>query len=188
MNSQDNSQQDLSLDALLARSPVRAADTFADQTIARLAAYEAGEEARLDDLLSRHTVKTGDAFTEKTLARLAGEPADDKLDELLAAKVVEAGPEFTPQTLERVRREAGPSHRQRWLASVAGLAAAVGIAFVSLVPPSQTADLSRHGQPTVSEATTQEALALANGLSGADGLLDGETVELLALLSDQPGI
>ena len=188
MNSHDNNQHDLKLDALLARQAVRAPDSFADQTLARLAAYEAEEDARLDALLSRHTVKTGDAFTEKTLARLATEPADAKLDELLASPVVEASREFTPQTLERARREAGPTHRQRWLASVAGLAAAAAIAFVTMLPPAQPTGLGNHTPPAVSEATTHEALALANGLSGADGLLDGETMELLALLSDQPGI
>lgn len=187
MNSQDNNQHDLSLDALLSRQAVRTADSFADQTLARLAAYEAEEDARLDALLSRHVTKTGDTFTEKTLARLAAEPADEKLDELLAAQVVEAGPEFTPQTLERARREAGPTHRQRWFASVAGLAAAVAIAFVTLAPPAPTPAVVSKIE-TVSEATTHQALALANGLSGADGLLDGETMELLALLSDQPGI
>ncbi len=194
MNPPDNNADSPLLDALLAGRPLRANASFADRTLARLRAAERDADEHLDTLLSARPVAASARFTEETLARLAATPADQRIDELAAAQPVAAAAAFTDKTLGRVRADSAPTHRQRWIASVAGLAAALVLTFATVVPRQEgPVAATRPALPSadssfVPDAATDHALSLASGLSDAGMLLDDDSMELLAVLSSDHGI
>ncbi len=150
-------------------------------------------DRKLDDLLAQRPVAASRDFAARTLQRMRQvQSPDARLDELLSSFPIEASANFASATLWRLRRRNALAWATSLAASVV-IALGVGsiISMSSITGAGDTvADkpLPQSSQPHAAAGVAEvlyadpilaELLDLADGLEGAEPLLDPSVVEAL---------
>jgi hypothetical protein len=106
---------------------------------------------------------------------------NELLDRFLRDESASPSPDFTEQVVSRTRRTSTISTFTKWILP---LAACLTLAFVLQDLLKKELPLSESSVPTADEFAFDDILLLAEPLAETSSLLDEETLELFAMLSE----